>query len=224
MDLTIIGLAVDLVGPGYTIDKDFVAFPPPPDSLLDTAATPRLNLYAYDGRKASVRKPLGLVATANMGTSLLYGDGNSYGMGMGYRLSAPLVLMGYCGDDVLQDHVPTGSLISMDASITGFALEARYHIALEAPGYLARSIYATGGLEYLFIGVDSLDLASDTNRQRVPGFSDRIPAVSLGAGMAFQGFFVEVRQHWSLERLHIREEMLEPLSYFTIRWGVNVEI
>ena len=104
------------------------------------------------------------------------------------------------------------------------ALESRYHIALESPHYLVRSLYATGGLEYLFIAADALNLADDSGWQTVEGFSDRIVAASLGVGMAFQGFFVEARQHWGLESLRIRDDMFEPLSYFSIRWGLNVEM
>jgi hypothetical protein len=221
----VIGFAVDLAGPGYTVDKDVIAFPPAPDSLLDTTATPRLNLYAYDGSHAYVRRPLGLVAMAHMGTSL-YGFNfiDGFGAGLGYRVMKPLVVMGYCGDNALTDYTPQGSQIRMNADVTSFALESRYHFALESPHYLIRSLYATGGLEYLFIAAESVDVADDAGWQTVEGFSDQIPAASLGAGMAFQGFFVEIRYHWGLGSLHVADGMDEPLSYASIRWGLNVEM
>jgi hypothetical protein len=214
-----IGLAVDLAGPGYTVDKSVIAFPPPPDSLLDTAATPRLNLYAYDGRRAYVRKPLGIVAIAHLGMKMPYNQvpifGNSYGIGLGYRVLDPLVVMGYYGGNGLMDYAPKGSDLYMEAGITTFAIESRYHVT--------RDFYATGGLEYLFIAADSMTFNGEPRSRRVRGFADQMLGASLGAGMAFPGFFLEARQHWGFAKLRLRDEVRQPVSNFEVRFGLNVE-
>jgi hypothetical protein len=215
-----IGLAVDLAGSGYTVDKDVIAFPPPCDSLLDTTATPRLNLYAYDGHKAVVREPLGIVALAHLGMKMPYNQvpllGNSYGIGLGYRLLDPLVVMGYYGGNGLMDYAPKGSHLYMEAGVTTFAIESRYHVS--------RDFYATGGLEYLFIAADSMTVTGEPRSRRVRGFSDQMLGASLGAGMAFQGFFLEARQHWGFAKLRLRDEVRQPVSNFEVRFGLNVEI
>jgi hypothetical protein len=217
---SVIGLAVDLAGPGYTVDKDIIAFPPPSDSLLDTAATPRLNLYAYDGRQAYVREPLGIVAIAHLGMKMPYNQvplfGNSYGIGLGYRVLDPLVIMAYYGGNGLMDYAPKGSRLYMEAGVTTFALESRYHVT--------RDFYATGGLEYLFIAADSMIFTGEPRSRRVRGFSDQMLGASLGAGMAFQGFFLEARQHWGFEKLRLRDEVRQPVSNFEVRFGLNIEI
>jgi hypothetical protein len=220
-----IGFAIDLAGPGYTVDKDFIAFPPPPDSLLDTTATPRLNLYAYDGRRSYVRQPPRIVAVAHTGMSM-YGFNftDGFGAGLGYRVLEPMVVLAYCGDNVLMGYAPEGSRFTMNANITTFALESRFHPAHASRYHLARSIYMTGGLEYIFIAADSMNLTDDPGWRSVQGFSDRIPAASLGLGIAFQGFFLEARQHWGLGELHIPNTTPRPFSYFALRWGLNVEL
>jgi hypothetical protein len=213
------GLPFDLAGPGYTVDKDVIAFPPPPDSLCDTAAIPRLNLYAFDGRKAYVREPLGIVAIAHLGMKMPYNQvplfGNSYGLGLGYRVMDPLVVMGYYGGNGLMDYAPKGSQLYMEVGVTTFALESRYHVS--------RDFYATGGLEYMFIATDSMSVMTEPRWRKIRGFSDHMFGASVGGGMAFPGFFLEARQHWGVAKLDIRDEVRQPVSNFEVRFGLNVE-